>query len=138
MDAKPCVLGLVSERNRMTRKLEVSVIGAGLGGLTAAAALLRQGIDVTVFEQAPGLGEIGAGVQLSPNAMKVMRALGIEQEVLEVSYEPQHHIVRSWRSGRILASTRLKGALHEAFNAGYYGFHRADLHAVLQRAVPAS
>ena len=112
-------------------------VGAGLGGLTAAAALLQRGFAVTVFEQSPQLGEIGAGVQLSPNAMKVTRALGIEQEVLGVSFEPERHVIRSWRSGRILSATRLKGALRDAFHAGYYGFHRADLHQVLQRAVPA-
>ncbi len=113
------------------------MIGAGLGGLTAAAALLQRGFDVTVYEQAGELGEIGAGVQLSPNAMKVMRALGIEKEVLAVSYEPERHVIRSWKSGRELSSTPLKGALQSAYGAGYYGFHRADLHQVLQRAVPA-
>ena len=122
----------------MSNALRVSVIGAGLGGLTAAAALLRQGFEVTVFEQAATLGEIGAGVQLSPNAIKVMRALGIEREVLGVAYEPDRHLIRSWRSGRILAATQLKGPLRAAFDAGYYGFHRADLHQVLQGAVPAS
>jgi salicylate hydroxylase len=121
----------------MKSSLRVSVVGAGLGGLTAAAALLQRGFDVTVYEQAGELGEIGAGVQLSPNAMKVVRALGIEKEVLAVSYEPEQHVIRSWRSGRILSSTKLKGALRDAYGAGYYGFHRADLHQVLQRAVPA-
>ncbi len=121
----------------MTQKLNVTVVGAGLGGLTAAAALLKHGCDVTVLEQAGELGEIGAGVQLSPNAMKVMRALGLEQEVLGVSFEPGNHVIRSWKSGRVLSSTQLKGALHAAYGAGYYGFHRADLHQVLQKAVPA-
>ena len=121
----------------MTKKLNVTVVGAGLGGLTAAAALLKHGCDVTVLEQAGELGEIGAGVQLSPNAMKVMRALGLEQEVLGVSFEPGNHVIRSWKSGRVLSSTQLKGALHAAYGAGYYGFHRADLHQVLQKAVPA-
>jgi salicylate hydroxylase len=121
----------------MREPLKVAVVGAGLGGLTAAASLLQRGFDVTVYEQAAELGEIGAGVQLSPNAMKVMRALGIEREVLAVSYEPERHVIRSWRSGRVLAATKLKGALREAYGAGYYGFHRADLHKVLQRTVPA-
>ena len=121
----------------MTQKLNVTVVGAGLGGLTAAAALLKYGCDVTVLEQAGELGEIGAGVQLSPNAMKVMRALGLEEQVLGVSFEPGNHVIRSWKSGRVLSSTQLKGALHAAYGAGYYGFHRADLHQVLQKAVPA-
>ena len=121
----------------MTQKLNVTVVGAGLGGLTAAAALLKHGCDVTVLEQAGELGEIGAGVQLSPNAMKVMRALGLEEQVLGVYFEPGNHVIRSWKSGRVLSSTQLKGALHAAYGAGYYGFHRADLHQVLQKAVPA-
>ncbi len=120
----------------MNQRLRATVVGAGLGGLTAAAALLQRGFEVTVLEQSPELGEIGAGVQLSPNAMKVMRALGIEEQVLGASFEPERHVIRSWKSGRILSATRLKGALHDAFRAGYYGFHRADLHQVLQRAVP--
>ena len=121
----------------MNSQLSVAVVGAGLGGLTAAASLLERGFDVTVYEQAVELGEIGAGVQLSPNAMKVLRALGIEKQALEVSYEPERHVIRSWRSGRTLAATRLKGPLDVNYGAGYYGFHRADLHRVLQSAVPA-
>lgn len=117
--------------------IKVTVVGAGLGGLTAAASLLKQGFDVTVLEQAGELGEIGAGVQLSPNAMKVMRSLGIEDEVLAIAYEPERHVIRSWKSGRVLSATQLKGVLHESFGAGYYGMHRADLHKALQRTVPA-
>ena len=121
----------------MSAALKVTVVGGGLGGLTAAAALLKHGCEVTVLEQASELGEIGAGVQLSPNAMKVMRALGLEQQVLGVAFEPGSHVIRSWRSGRVLSETRLKGPLQSAYGAGYYGFHRADLHRVLQQAVPA-
>ena len=61
-------------RNFTTKAI---VVGAGLGGLTAAASLHRRGIDTVVLEQAPQLGEIGAGVQLAPNALKVLRALGL-------------------------------------------------------------
>ena len=121
----------------MSAPLKVVVVGAGLGGLTAAVALAKRGIDVTVLEQSDELGEIGAGVQLAPNAMRVARELGIEQDVLAASYEPNRHVIRSWRSGRELAATQLKGVLHEAYGGGYYGFHRADLHRVLQKHFPA-
>ncbi|HEV7574925.1 MAG TPA: FAD-dependent monooxygenase [Caldimonas sp.] len=121
----------------MSDPLRVTVVGAGLGGLAAAASLLRRGFDVTVIEQADELGEIGAGVQLSPNAMKVLRALGLEAAAIAVGFEPDRHVVRSHRTGRILAQTPLKGTLSSSFGAGYYGFHRSDLHRILQSAVPA-
>ena len=91
----------------MSAPLKVVVVGAGLGGLTAAIALRKRGIDVSVLEQSSELGEIGAGVQLAPNAMRVARELGLEQDVLAASYEPNRHVIRSWRSGRELAATQL-------------------------------
>ncbi len=63
----------------MARNIRVAIIGAGLGGLAAAGALRQHGIEVAVYERAPKLGEVGAGIQLGPNAVKVLRALGIER-----------------------------------------------------------
>jgi salicylate hydroxylase len=120
----------------LTQAPRIAIVGAGLGGLTAAAAMRRHGLDVTVYEQAPALGEIGAGVQLGPNAMKVMRALGLEREIVDVAVEPGSHTLRSWKSGRTLFRTPMKGIFHSRFGAGYYQVHRADLHAILQAAVP--
>ncbi|MDB5941974.1 MAG: salicylate 1-monooxygenase [Ramlibacter sp.] len=116
--------------------LNAIVVGAGLGGLTAAAALLQRGIDVTVLEQAAQLGEIGAGVQLAPNALKVLRALGLESGAAQLGFEPNAHVVRNWKSAEILAYTPYKGVLREVFGAAYYGYHRADLHELLRTAVP--
>ena len=79
----------------MTRALKVSVVGAGLGGLAAAIALRQRGCDVTVFEQSAEITEIGAGVQLGPNAMKVLMALGLEQEAMKTAFEPERHVVRN-------------------------------------------
>lgn len=115
---------------------KVIVVGAGLGGLAAAAALHRRGIEVTVIEQAGQLGEIGAGVQLAPNAMKVLRALGLERRAAEIGFEPDAHVVRNWKSAEVLARTPYKGALRQAFGADYYCYHRADLHELLRSAVP--
>ena len=63
----------------MARNIRVAIIGAGLGGLAAAGALRQHGIEVVVYERAPQLGEVGAGIQLGPNAVKVLRALGLER-----------------------------------------------------------
>jgi salicylate hydroxylase len=118
--------------------LRISVVGGGLGGLTAALALLQRGFDVTVFEQASELGEIGAGVQVAPNAMKVLSALGLERRVLQDAFEPEAHVVRQWQTGKVVARTQMKGEYPRRFGAHYYGFHRADLHAALVEAFPAT
>jgi salicylate hydroxylase len=121
----------------MHQAKQVSIVGGGLGGLTAALALLAKGFDVTVFEQAQELGEIGAGVQLAPNAMRVLMALGLEQKAMKTAFEPQAHVVRNWKSGGVVATTPMKDVYRKKFDAGYYTFHRADLHAVLVDALPA-
>ena len=120
----------------MAKVRKAVIVGAGLGGLAAAIALRARGIEVEVFEQAANLGEVGAGVQLSPNAMKALRAMGVEQDVLADAFEPQRHVVRSWDSGREVSATQMKGVYAQQFGAGYYGFHRADLHAALLKSVP--
>lgn len=115
--------------------MKVIVVGAGLGGLTAAAALQRRGIETLVLEQASQLGEIGAGVQLAPNALKVLRALGLEQRAAELGFEPDAHVVRNWKTSDVLAYTPYKGVLSKVFGAAYYGYHRADLHDLIRSAV---
>src|SRR4029077_2036682 len=112
------------------------VMGAGLGGLTAAIALRRRGFDVTVYEQAAELGEIGAGIPPSPHALRVMIGLGLDKAFEAIAFEPDRHVVRNWKSGAITSATQMKGVFRAQYGAGYFGAHRADLHAVLQRAVP--
>jgi salicylate hydroxylase len=121
----------------MAEVRSVAVVGAGLGGLTAAIALRQRGFDVTVYEQAPQLGEIGAGIQLSPNAMRVLMGLGLDKAFEAIAFEPNRHIVRQWKTGNIVSATQMKGVFRAQYNAGYFGAHRADLHAVLQQALPA-
>src|SRR3954452_22905941 len=122
----------------MSKVQKVAVVGAGIGGLNAAIALIQRGFDVTVYEQADALGEIGAGIQLSPNASRVFMALGLDKEFEGIAFEPDRHVVRNWKSGSIVSATQMKGVFRSQYGAGYFGAHRADLHAVLQRAVPAS
>jgi salicylate hydroxylase len=118
--------------------MNVIIVGAGLGGLTAAATLAQRGIDVTVLEQASRLGEIGAGVQLAPNAMKVLRALGVERQAAAIGFEPGAHVIRNWQTSQVLARTPYKGVLEPTFGAAYFGYHRADLHDLLRSVVPPS
>ncbi|SHH86910.1 FAD-dependent monooxygenase [Bradyrhizobium erythrophlei] len=115
---------------------DIAIVGAGLGGLTSAIALRRQGFNATVYEQSSSLSEIGAGVQLSPNAMKVLRALGLEDEFRKISFEPDRHVVRSWKSGRVISATQMKNVYEREFGSGYFGAHRADLHKLLAHALP--
>src|ERR1700746_2830053 len=86
----------------MTR---VAIIGGGIGGLTAANALSRAGIETAVYEAAAELREIGAGVALPPNAMKVLRAIGVEDGVRAVAGRSQWQVMRNWKTGRVIART---------------------------------
>jgi salicylate hydroxylase len=83
----------------------VAIIGGGIGGLTAANALSRAGIEVTVYEAAAELKEIGAGVALHPNAMKVLRAIGVEENVRRVAGRSQWQVMRNWKTGRLIGKT---------------------------------
>jgi 2-polyprenyl-6-methoxyphenol hydroxylase-like FAD-dependent oxidoreductase len=113
----------------------IAIIGGGIGGLTAAQAMLQRGLDVTVYEAAPELKEIGAGVSLSPNAMKALRSLGLETPVRDIAWESDHQYLRNWRSGRIISDTETRGNL-ERFGAKGCTIHRADLLDVLSQGLP--
>jgi 2-polyprenyl-6-methoxyphenol hydroxylase-like FAD-dependent oxidoreductase len=116
----------------MTR---VAIIGGGIGGLTAASALTQAGIEVAVYEAAAELKEIGAGVALHPNAMKVLRALGVEDEVRRVAGRAQWQVMRNWKTGRVIARTSRRQQA-ASFGAEGATAHRADLLDVLARALP--
>jgi salicylate hydroxylase len=115
----------------------VIVVGAGIGGLTCALALLRRGIEVEVYEQAPVLGEIGAGVQLSANGTRVLNALGLERGLAECAVRPQAKEIRHWKSGRTWKLFDLGVVSEQRYGAPYIFMHRADLHRLLVEAVRA-
>src|SRR5215472_15926772 len=125
--------GARSPDTDMTR---VAIIGGGIGGLTAANALSRAGIEVTVYEAAAELKEIGAGVALHPNAMKVLRAIGVEGNVREVAGQSSWQVMRNWKTGRVIARTSRDQQLTTFGIAGATA-HRADLLDVLAGALPA-
>ena len=84
----------------MTRAPRIAIVGGGVGGLAAALALEQRGAEIVVCEQSPTLNEIGAGLNLSPNALMALRVLGIENVVIALGSESDFLIIRSWKSGR--------------------------------------
>lgn len=112
------------------------MIGGGIGGCTAAHALLQKGFDVHVYEAQPELKEIGAGVALGPNAMKALRALGLEQAVREVAYQRDYQYLLSWKTGRVISKTSRADA-ERRYGAAGCSVHRADLLDVLSARLPS-
>jgi salicylate hydroxylase len=119
-------------------KREIIVVGAGIGGLAAALALQRAGQKVTVFEQAETLGEVGAGLSISPNGALGLQSLGVMDAFQRVAYAPDYQLVRHYQNGRILAQVPRGDRLAEQYGERYYVVHRADLHTLLAKAVLAN
>jgi salicylate hydroxylase len=116
----------------MTR---VAIIGGGIGGLTAAIALRQAGIEVVVHEAAPELKEIGAGVALHPNAMRVLRALGLEDGVRKAAGTSSWAVTRNGKTGRVITRTSRERQA-DSFGINGATMHRADLLDVLAAALP--
>ena len=117
--------------------MNICIVGAGLGGLSAALALLQKGFRVTVLEQAAALGEIGAGVQLGPNAVGVLYRLGLQTALEQVTCETLGKRVRLWNTGQTWPLFDLGTVSREMYGYPYLTVHRADLHQVLVDAVRA-
>lgn len=120
----------------MTAKLKVAIIGAGMGGLTAAAILARRGIEADVYEQATQFTRIGSGIQMSPNAMKVLRALGLEEQLRDIAFRPEHQLSRDWDTGHVNLDYPFGDVAEKRYGAPYLLMHRGDLHALLTATVP--
>ena len=82
------------------KKLSFAIIGAGMGGLTVAATLRRSGFDAQVYEQAARFERVGAGIQMMPNSMQVLRRIGVEEKLRPFAFEPYSHLNREWDTGR--------------------------------------
>lgn len=118
-------------------KNNVLVAGGGIGGLACALALGRAGVPVTVLEQAPAFGEIGAGIQLGPNAMRVLSDWGVAEALHEHASFPDELRVRSAQDGQLLGHMRLGALALARYGHPYASVHRADLHRVLLSALLA-
>ncbi|MEU8868408.1 FAD-dependent monooxygenase [Streptomyces umbrinus] len=114
------------------------VVGAGIGGLAATLSLRRAGHDVTLVEQAARFTEIGAGIQLAPNATRLLHRLGLLDAVAARAARPSHVSFRTWSDGAEICRYALGRAAEDAFGAPYLLLHRADLHQALAAEVPPS
>jgi salicylate hydroxylase len=121
----------------MYRKPHIAIAGAGIGGLTAALALLQRGFQVDVYEQAEAFGEVGAGIQLSANGTRCLFALGLEQDMLRLAAQPMAKEIRHWKTGQTWRLFDLGGESVQRYGSPYLMMHRADLHALLVQHVRA-
>src|SRR5947209_5811307 len=116
------------------RKRSIAIVGAGMGGLAAAATLRQIGLDVQLYDHASRFARIGAGIQMMPNSMKVLRGIGIESRLRQTAFAPYSHLNRIGATGEVTRELPMPESL---FGAPYLCMHRADLHGALASVVPA-
>lgn len=116
--------------------LEVAIVGAGIAGLTLAAGLSRSGVTCRVYEQAEDLREVGAGVQLAPNATKILYRLGLGPQLEAAAVQPAAVEMRSWDSNEVIARIAHGDECTRLFGAPYLVLHRADLQRALLGLLP--
>jgi salicylate hydroxylase len=110
---------------------KILIAGAGIGGLTAASCLMKAGYNVEVYEQAPELSEIGAGIQISANAMHVLNHLGLGEAIAKLSVRPGAYVFRLHDTGEVIGQFPLADEHERLHGAPYNQLHRADLHDLL-------
>ena len=116
----------------------VIIIGAGIGGLTAALSLQRHGLKVSIYEQSSELSEVGAGLVVTPNAMHALNFLGVGDTVAAASNFSSELQIRHYRTGDVLYRRPAGDFYKSKYGAGHFQVHRADLHNALSSAVLAS
>jgi salicylate hydroxylase len=122
----------------MQHDFRVAIIGGGIGGVALARSLDQLGVEYRLFERAPAFGEIGAGVQVTPNAVKVLDALGLAPDLEAAGFLPEAMVGWNWQTGQQLFRTPLRDVCPRVFGAAFYHVHRADLHAMLAKEIPAA
>lgn len=120
----------------MTSKPSIAVIGAGIGGLAVSSCLRKVGIETTIYEQASRFTRIGAGIQMTPNAMRVLNGIGIGDRIAAQAFEPPHFRSRDFDTGNLTNEHLLGPDTFERYGVRYFLMHRGDLHAALYGAVP--
>lgn len=120
----------------MTRKLRIAIVGGGIGGLTAAAALRARGYEIDVYERASALAEVGAGIQIGPNGVRVLHAMGFKPQLDAFACSTPKFVSLAFDTARY----RLKESLSETsiarYGVPYLTMHRADLYGALVTDVP--
>ncbi|HEV7803480.1 MAG TPA: FAD-dependent monooxygenase [Burkholderiales bacterium] len=116
------------------KDLLIAIVGAGMGGLAAVGTLRRAGFgNIKVYEQASRFARIGAGIQMMPNSMKVLRGIGVEERLRSVAFAPYSHLNRAGDTGEVTIELAMPESL---YGAPYLCMHRADLHDALASVVP--
>ncbi|MEX0346577.1 MAG: FAD-dependent monooxygenase [Rhizobiaceae bacterium] len=118
-------------------KLKIGIVGAGIGGLTAAIALRNVGHGVTVFEQSKAFGRVGADINLTPNAVHALDRLGIGQRLRKTAARPTHRISRMWDTGAETSRLEMSDAAAQKYGAPQLTIHRADLLSALEEMLPS-
>jgi salicylate hydroxylase len=113
----------------------VVIIGGGIGGLAAALALLKRGLDVDIYERASEIREVGAGIQISSNGTRVLYALGLEEELKLIQVLPSRRQIRHWSTGETWNWFDLGATTAQRYGTPHVMLHRGDLHGLLADAV---
>ena len=120
------------------RGKRIAVIGGGIGGLAAAVALDQRGFEVAIYERSNKLEEVGAGLQVGPNAVKVLYALGLKGALHRNAFEPTNMVSIKWDDASLRHRVPLKATATAAYGAPYMTAHRAHIHGMLRDALPDS
>lgn len=118
----------------MTNVSDIIIVGGGIGGLAAALSIQETGKSIAVFEQAPEFGEVGAGIQLAPNALEVLDRLGVKEEIIKHAVFPKRLVLKDVYTAKELATLDLGEGFQKEFGQPYIVLHRSDLHRVLYEA----
>ena len=116
------------------KKQSIAIVGAGMGGVLLAIMLQRNGHRCTVFEQAPALAKIGAGINVGPNSTRIFRELGLEQKMLAAGVQPRQKYSREWDTGKFTFTVQVP-ELRDRYNGPFLAFHRGALQEVLCTAL---
>jgi salicylate hydroxylase/6-hydroxynicotinate 3-monooxygenase len=120
----------------MSKPSSIAIVGAGIGGMAVASLLKRAGHDVQVYEQARRFARVGAGIQMTPNAVKVLRHLGVEERLKRLAYRSELRLSREWDTGEITSELKLGEEAEKKFGAPFLYLHRAELLAAIESTVP--